>query len=230
MTLSINCCYKIIYDNFLDYISIDKYRNIKLLLESKTPLNKLIKCRYNVLDHILKNKLNIEDVPNIVYKNINLFYQLQLVYDKYGNHKLYNSFINKCDLNKITKYNLDNLFIMYTVTQKFKGFQEWGPGNHQNIKDNLVNHYHKHKSENWNKYLDNINLKSYQDFAITKSKIMTNKLVHTNGCKVYLSGTYDKVLIIGRLHNNKLTISSCYIMDNFVHKIKVFTDNLCWYI
>jgi len=194
--------------------------------------DKLIKIKtyygYRILDYILKNKIIIDNIPNCVCKNINLFYQLQLVNDKYGDHKLYNKFINSCNLDKITKYNLDNLFNMYVITQKFNGFQKWGPGNNKNSRDNLLNHYHKHKNENWQ--INNFNLEIYEKFAIDKSKMMSNKIVHTNGKKVYLSGLYDKILIIGRLNDNKLGISSCYIIDdqNYLNKINIFNANMCW--
>ena len=233
MKLSNKYCYKIIYDNFIDYVCLDKYRSIKLLLDSSSTdkINIKNKFGYNVLDYMLKNNINynVSDIPISVCKNINLFTNLELVYNKYCKHSLYQKFINKCDLSKVTEYNLENLFQMFIITQNFKGFQEWGPGNNKNVKDNILNHYNKHKHEKWEKSLS---LNEYCDYAINISKVMTNKICHTNGTKVYLCGFYGKVLVIGRLHNNMLGISSCYVVNDnkFAKKLLAFNNNLCWHV
>jgi hypothetical protein len=126
-----------------------------------------------------------------------------------------------------------------THRTKFVGFSEWGPGNHRDPNINLVEHYKKHVlnecddskyEENWNQHLQSKTVESYKMFAIDKSKIMKNKIVHTNGRGVYLSGTYKNILIIGRLNNNSLGISSCYIMseESYHKKLETFKGQKCF--
>jgi len=121
--------------------------------------------------------------------------------------------------------------------EKFDGFKQWGPGNNGNPELNIINHHKKHvidgidNGENWQEHLDCLDLESYRDFALKKSKCMTNKTVHTNGHRVYLCGIYKNVLIIGRLdENDQLGISSCYIIHEhlFEKKLAAFKKNSCF--
>lgn len=118
--------------------------------------------------------------------------------------------------------------------KKWNGFKQWGKGNNNDVDLNIINHYEKHVNsgdEDWDKYLPVKSVEAYKNFALEKSKIMTNRIVHTNGCKVYLSGIYENVLIIGRLdENNQLGISSCYIIHDYLFqkKLDIFNRNQCF--
>jgi|SRR5579872_547403 len=115
-----------------------------------------------------------------------------------------------------------------------------GSWNHSTPESNLKAHYEKHIKnplEDWERYINlprsQITPQIYHNFALETSTKMTNVMVHTNGCKVYLSGVYQRVLIIGRLDLNlQLGISSCYVITNesFERKMKVFRDNVCFNI
>jgi hypothetical protein len=143
------------------------------------------------------------------------------------------------NINKLTTTNADDLFNMYVIvlTKKFNGFTRWGPGNNKTPELNLSNHYKKHitkSNENWQKYMNgSISCNQYGEYAINTSRFMKKKIIHTNGTKVYLSGFggFDgKVLIIGRLDNNRLGISSCYVVSdsNYTKKINNFKNNACF--
>ena len=251
--------YKIIFenlDNLIDYIIMNVYRNIKKLLQilKNIDVNTFIefKCRYtySVLNQIIKNNqlhlidicMKIHNLPQLLCKNLLTINKLDIVYNKYGNHLHVGKFIETLGKNitKITPYNIDNIFMMFILTKidKFIGFESWGLGNNKTQELNIINHHKKHvidgnDKENWEPYLKNQDCKSYETFAIDKSKYMKNKIVHTNGTKVYLSGFYDKILIIGRLdNNNKLGISSCYIVyeDSFSKKLDIFNKEACFHI
>lgn len=179
-----------------------------------------------------------QNIPKYIFGNKRIVTKLKLIHGKYGNNKYFGDFINLIgdNIRKITKYNIDNLFSMFlsVYITKFKGFNEWGPGNNKNPELNLINHYNKHvlnSDENWEKYLDKFSPEAYGNFAINISRIMKNKMVHTNGRKVYLSGTYENILIIGRLDSeNILGISSCYIIfdGKYERKIEIFKKNICF--
>jgi len=126
-----------------------------------------------------------------------------------------------------------------TCVEKFDGFKQWGPGNNGDPELNIINHYNKHvmsndgisKDENWKDYLEYLDIESYKNFALDKSKCMTNRIVHSNGNRVYLSGIYKNILIIGRLdENDQLGISSCYIIHDhlFEKKLAAFEKNKCF--
>ena len=246
--------YKLLWDNLdnlIDYILIDKYKHIKLLLKAiqLIHIDNIIKLKYrfgyNVLNYILIN--NLQNIINICLQNIKLCQimhkklyitkQVEIIIKKYGYHKYVNKFISVLGENiiKITAYNVDHVFMMFILTKinKFNGFECWGLGNNKSIDINIQKHYEKHvnnKEENWKDYLPNKNIECYKNFAINKCKQMKNKMVHTNGTKVYLSGFYDNILIIGRLINNKLCISSMYMVYSHLlpHKLKAFNTNLCF--
>jgi hypothetical protein len=137
-----------------------------------------------------------------------------------------------------------------TCVKSFKGFKRWGPGNNGDPELNIINHHNKHvlnsgfthHSENysthpenyyedWRQHLDTLDVKSYKNFALEKSKHMINRTVHSNGSRVYLSGTYKNVLIIGRLdEDDQLGISSCYIIHDHLleKKLKIFELHRCF--
>lgn len=233
---------------------INKHRNIKILLSILESVNIEIlinfkqKYGYIVLDYLVRNNLihliNIysdNNYPLLVCKNLFINNQIDMIHVKYGNHIHREKFIKVLgsNISKLTLRNIDNIFMMFILTHinKFKGFESWGPGNNKTHELNISNHYKKHVinkhtyKENWDQYLKKMNLESYKNFAIDKSKYMKNKIIHTNGNRVFLSGVYEKVLIIGRLdENNKLGISSCYIMTDmsYNNKMKVFDDNACF--
>ena len=111
-------------------------------------------------------------------------------------------------------------------------------GNNKNEEMNIINHFNKHvknSNENWNEYIEkNTNLKTanqYSNFAINISKHMKNKIIHSNGVGVYLSGLYKKIFIVGRLDSTyQLGISSCYIIDDekYDNKINKIEKNACF--
>lgn len=234
---------------FSDYISLNKYRNIKLLMNilKKTSIDKLIifigKYTFKTID-ILVNHIDIIDynMPIYVFKNVKIFLPIKLLYEKYGNNKHLIGFINsiKPNICKLTLCNVENLFNMFLIvcTKRFKGFERWGPGNHGNEKLNIINHFEKHVingNENWNQYIEKDKYlktaEQYSNFAIKLSRHMKNKIISTNGTKVYLSGLYGKILIVGRLNSNyELGISSCYIIhdENYSKKINTFEKNACF--
>lgn len=228
--------------SLIDYILIDKYKHIKTLLYLLRFVNigSLIafnyKYGYTVLNYLAKNKLTnlIQyNLRNHIFNNLSVVHRLDLVYSKYGNNQHVTFFIEilGTNIHKVTKYNIDNIFQMFLLThiEKFQEFNSWGRGNNKNIKTNIENHYQKHRNEDWQQHIPDFNLQSYKQFAIEKSRYMEHKLIHTNGTKVYLSGIYQNVLIIGRLQkNNQLGISSCYIIDNMDEKLKGFNNNICF--
>lgn len=189
--------------------------------------------------------------PLIIFKDTKIINVIKNLYEKYNNSKHLSNFIKSLgsNINKLTLHNMDNLFNMYILvcTKKFNGFERWGPGNNKNSELNLINHYKKHVlngNENWDKYLRQNKLSNvtpgscgpvkaeiYGNFAINISKYMKKRIIHTNGTNVYLSGLYEKILIIGRLDSNyNLGISSCYIIsdDNYAKKINNFEKNTCF--
>lgn len=175
-----------------------------------------------VLTHICKTPCYI--------KNINY------IYHEYSNHRHVSKFIQVLgnNISKLTAYNVNAIFHMFILTHinRFTGFTTWGTGNCQTIRRNITNHYHKHIIEDgWDSHLQTKNITSYKQFAINNSRYMTYSMVHTNGTKVYLSGLYKNILIIGRLDkNNELGISSCYIVknENLKSKMKIFNNNKCF--
>lgn len=240
------------FKDFADYLFLNKYRNIKLLLNSLKQIRTvqiMISFKYNygndIFDKFLKNDLvhiMKHQLPQVICKNPNLINNLYIIHNSYGNHSHFNKFVEIMgnNLMHLTVYNVKNIFTMFVLTQlnKFIGFQSWGPGNNKTPELNVISHYKKHvvnnKNENWKKYLlHRFEINKYKNFAIEASRVMTNKCVHTNGVKVYLSGLYDNnVLIIGRLDSNDmLGISSCYIIsdqESFRKKMQAFENNICF--
>jgi hypothetical protein len=238
----------------IDFIVLKPYHNLNLLIKLLHihQINNIImfknKYGYDQLNNLLITKTTNLD---IMIKNSFLFYgflspkTLQILNhfcDIHGTHKHFSSFVNdiKPNINKMTIHNMTKLFEMYVrcCAKKFTGFLQWGPGNHSNSNLNVEKHYHKHittSSEPWDLYFhkpkSQINLQMYRDFPIKNSHKLKHKMIHTNGTKVYLSGVFDKILVIGRLDkNNVLGVSSCYVMtnDSYDYKMKVFQNNKCF--
>lgn len=238
----------------IDFIILNPYHNLFLL-------KKILRIHEinNIIT--FKNKYGYEHLNNLLLiqpKNLDVLINKSISFygflspkilqvlnhccDLYGTHKHFSSFIDdiKSHINKITTSNIVKLFEMYIIccTKKFAGFAQWGPGNHTNPNLNIEKHYHKHittSSEPWEIYFhkpkSQINLQMYHDFPIKHSLKLKHKIIHTNGTKVYLSGVFDKVLVIGRLDkNNVLGISSCYVMtdDSYDTKMKIFQNNKCF--
>lgn len=244
-------CYESIWNNFnniIDYLLLDKYRNIKNLLSllKHVRIDTVIEFKYrygyDMFDKVLKNNfVNLMNyrLPSIVCKYPYLINNLHIICDKYGDNIYTNKFIEilGSNIDKITSFNINNIYTIFVLVylNKFIGFKTWGPGNNKTPDLNIIAHYNKHvvdnKNENWKKYLNRLNVDEYKNFAINISQFMTNKIVHTNGVKVYLSGFYNDVLIIGRLDRNKnLGISSCYIVsdNSYNAKIQSFLNNCCF--
>jgi hypothetical protein len=169
-----------------------------------------------------------------------LIHPMNHLCDLYNSHPKFSSFLStiKPNISKLTIHNISPIFHLYLLAHPFRGFERWGPGNHSTPKLNLIAHYDKHiknSLEDWEHYISlsrsQITPQIYHDFALETSTKMTHLMVHTNGRKVYLSGVYEKVLIIGRLDASlQLGISSCYIItdESFERKMKVFRDNICF--
>jgi hypothetical protein len=247
-------------DSIIDYIVLNKYRNTNVIIKSLAyvDINQLIqfKTKYgnDMFDYIIRGKhtnlieflLKQHSLPTTFCKNSKMINNLNLIFNTYGYHHHVTTFIDVMgsNINKLTDANIDNIFNLFIMTHvnKFSGFSMWGPGSHQSCKLNLINHYKKHVEgnwindpkyvyEDWTHYLKNKTVAAYQIFAINASKHMKNKMVHTNGNSTYLSGTYENILIIGRLDEKcKLGISSCYIMSNesFQKKFNTFNKQLCF--
>ena len=119
----------------------------------------------------------------------------------------------------ITEHNVYKLFLYSKDIENNFGLNiKWGPGNHKNITDNITNHFKKHvlseEGKYWLKILDSLDCKSYEKYAIESFYKMKDIIIHTDGTKVYLSGFYGNVFIIGRYHNNVFGISSCYYVES----------------
>ncbi len=199
-----------------DFILLDIYRNLKVLFDLLDiyNMNHIIsfKNRFGLRQLDLMTRINVVNLESVPYVLIMNYPILNYLHEHYGNHPHLQSFIDKisCNATKLTLSNTDNIFQMYlmTCTKKFKGFERWGPGNHLTHELNIRAHYLKHiknSNENWSEYLQaprsQITQEMYRDFALKVSSKMKNKMIHTNGIKVYLSGIYNRVLVIGRLDN-----------------------------
>lgn len=239
-----------------DYIMLNKDKNIYKLVElvKFVDVDTLVTFKnrygYRILDFLVRYKFyNLINTCNnnlclmpILYRNLKLITHLSIINDKYENHPYKNSFINVLgpNIQKITKFNIDNVFKLFLLTHatKFIGFEKWGPGNCECPRINVTNHYKKHVenpfnpyNENWDNVLKEKTTQAYEMFAIKNSRNMANKMVHTNGKGTYLSGTVENILIIGRLDSNfNLGISSCYIMsEQSQHKkLSIFNNQLCF--
>lgn len=185
---------------------------------------------YGIMENILKYDMNsdIRSLKSIFVVNSKLQYT--------DNYNKFLCIIGK-NIHKINKNNAEKVYQLFLQTHVnlFTGFNQWGPGNHKNSSENVIKHYIKHvqnsTDENWTEYISPLCINNYRDFAINKSRVMKQRMVHTNGSSVYLSGLYEKILIIGRLDkNNILGISSCYIINDekYENKIKNFINNICF--
>jgi len=128
----------------------------------------------------------------------------------------------KINYQNLTVHNAKKLLLFLRDENDFKTNKlnvEWGPGNNNNNSDNIKNHFNKHVLSNdegtyWKTILSEINYDTYANFAINVFYKMINVIVHTDGTKVYLSGFYGNVFIVGRYHNDTFGISSCYYVEN----------------
>lgn len=234
------------FDKLSSYIVIDKFRHLKLAIKilKIVNVNNVIKIldkhNVNVLKHMIYKKyfsLFSRNLPLCISKYISGLDGLDVIYKHCSNEKYCEKIIRVLGYNvtKITVSNVKNVCIMFNITilNNVTSFDEWGPGNNGTVNKNIINHYNKHvlsetEGLNWG----NINLESYKNFAIIKSKQMVNKTVHLSpkGIGVYFSGTIDDVFIVGRINSDKLGISSCYIMNNKAEKMKVIKEHELWSI
>ena len=127
---------------------------------------------------------------------------------------------SKC--NNVTKKNICDLLKYLDNEQKFLLHEipiSWGPGNHGDIDINIREHHKKHviddkkESQEWGKFGVKT-LQEYKDYAVNNFYLMSNVIVHTDGCYVYLSGFYGNVFIVGRYDNDVFGISSSYYVES----------------
>jgi hypothetical protein len=57
---------------------------------------------------------------------------------------------------------------------------------------------------------------------------MSNVIVHSNGTRVFISGSFGDVFIIGRFEGVQLGISSCYRPLDLQEKLNGARANMCW--
>lgn len=77
-------------------------------------------------------------------------------------------------------------------------------------------------------FIKNQALNRYRDFAIDRSKFINNAIVHSNGTRVFISGSVEGIFIIGRFDNGQLGISSCYQPLDMTGKLRGARSNMCW--
>jgi hypothetical protein len=77
-------------------------------------------------------------------------------------------------------------------------------------------------------FMKNRALIPYRDFAIDHSRVMSNVIVHSNGTRVFISGSFGDVFIIGRFEGVQLGISSCYRPLDLQEKLNGARANMCW--
>jgi hypothetical protein len=53
-------------------------------------------------------------------------------------------------------------------------------------------------------------------------------IVHSNGTRVFISGSFGDVFIIGRFEGVQLGISSCYRPLDLQEKLNGARANMCW--
>jgi hypothetical protein len=131
------------------------------------------------------------------------------------------SVITFCYLDKVTKYNIKDIIRYLHEYNDFKNgnnIVEWGPGNHDDIETNVVEHYNKHilsdEGIHWKERLEEINMMAYKNYATTMFKKMDKIVIHSNGKLTYMSGFYDKIFIVGRYDKGVFGISSCYYVPS----------------
>lgn len=166
---------------------------------------------------------NIKQAEYILFKKMYLLFDIQLkIYNEPELTKLYKislkvgtynavKLFDTLNYNLITTYNADKFLLYLRDLDKFNHV-EWGPGNHKNVNQNIKNHYIKHVLSNecdW-QFSEN----EYKQYAIDSFHKMIDKVIHTDGKNVYLSGFYNHTFIIGRYHGDMFGISSCYYVES----------------
>ena len=193
----INKLSQIQYDNFIKLFLINKQQAIFILYKK---LN-------NILNYSFKNEFSEKELLkfNMILNVLPFDDAIKLFM------KVNTNFINTNNATKLLKYIMDeNKFINMNIG--------WGPGNHKDVSTNIKEHYFKHvlsdvEKEKWN-LLGINNYETYKNYAISKFYEMKNIIVHTDGNKVYMSGFYGNVFIIGRYHDDTFGISSCYYVES----------------
>lgn len=136
--------------------------------------------------------------------------------------------LSKCELSKLTKHNINDV-LKYVknyddmINGKLK--IHWGPGNHNNIENNIYMHYIKHvvSDENEGRMIKNImgicdNMNEnevyelYKNYPLNNFRKMEKITIHTDGRHTYLSGIYQNMFIVGRYSDDVFGISSCYYL------------------
>jgi len=155
--------------------------------------------KYNVSELIKLNK--------IISNNKTRLETIIKVFDKFNS-------IN------ITEHNFDKLLLYLRDIDKFSNMKVgWGPGNQGDTTSNLHQHFNKHvlsneESKYWSSILNNLDYKSYKNYAINFFNKMNKVIIHTDGVNIHLSGFYNNIFIIGRYHDDVFGISSCYYVNN----------------
>lgn len=155
-------------------------------------------------------KISINNFNSLTFKDVKLFAKL-LANGITTSEIDYLLQINT-NINNITTHNVkDFIWISKNIQNTTEVI--WGPGNCDTIQENIESHYKKHvfaPNEIWE-----INsTKEYEEFAIKHFENVTNKIIHTNGKTVFVSGFYGKYFIIARVDKCFLSISSCYYVES----------------
>ena len=200
------------YNNFISQFFINKEQTLNILFKKLNVLFGSNKLKLYTISELIKlnkivskNKLSLDVTIKLFekFKTINI-----------TEHNAYKLFLKDIDKNfePNIKWGKDSFRISTGYVYVFR------PGNHKNITDNICAHFKKHvlsdESKYWKKILDNISCRSYIKYAIDSFYKMKNKIIHTNGFDVYLSGFHGNVFIIGRYNDDKFGISSCYYVKS----------------
>lgn len=154
----------------------------------------------------------------IVKYNTKELHQVDMLLE-FVSYELLVPVVLKCNLDKITKYNIHDVIRYFNDYDRFMNDDvEWGPGNHNDIDANITEHYIKHVLSNegrhWKSLLSDMSEQSYKDYARNMFKRMERVVVHSNGRHTYMSGFYGKIFIVGRYHEGVFGISSCYYVND----------------
>ncbi len=197
--------------NLINKLTLQQYNNfLQLFFENKLQTEQILfKKLFNLFDSDNLGVYNIKQLIKLNYiaKHIDLIAAKQL--------------FNIINYQQINVYNVKKLLLFLNDEHKFKSHEidvDWGPGNHGNVHDNVNQHFIKHVLSDegiyWKTLLNEINCDNYKKYAIDAFYKMKNVIVHSNGFKVYLSGFYGNVFIVGRYCNELFGISSCYYVES----------------
>jgi hypothetical protein len=127
-------------------------------------------------------------------------------------------FLSRVILSRATKHNIASIMLHLTSPPSHVG---WGPGNHNDITTNVLEHYKKHIVDNsderqqWEKIIGHVpSLEEYRDYP--RYDVLERVVVHSNGQWLYVSGFMPDghIFVVCRYHNSTLGISSCYYVES----------------